>query len=371
MLPDLKVALVGCGQIADAHLQELRRVPHVRVVSVCDRYHDVARQAATRFGVPHLFDDVDAMLVAMRPDVVHVATPPQTHGIVVRQCLDAGAHVYVEKPFTSELREARDLVACAESRGRFICLGLDQLFDPAWQLCRAIARSGELGDIVHVEAVQGYDLTGPFGSLLMTDPQHWVRQLPGGLLQNVLPHTVARVADFICDEAPRVEAVAYSHVRHAPVATELRAVIAGARTTGSILFSSAIRPVQRTARVFGVNGSIEVDLDARTVTRTAAAALPGAFAKVELPLRRALRAGRAAATNLRRFCRSELQYFEGMRCLFDRFYAAIRSGAEMPITHAHAVRVTMLLDAILRQYPTSDTIDQRGRHFGDLEQVPA
>ena len=125
---ELTAALVGCGQIADAHLQELRRVVGTRVVAVCDRYLDVARQAAARYDVPSVFENSEEMLAAVTPDVVHVTTPPQCHYAIVRQCLAAGAHVYVEKPFTVDVHEARELVDCAESRGRMICLGLDQLY---------------------------------------------------------------------------------------------------------------------------------------------------------------------------------------------------------------------------------------------------
>jgi predicted dehydrogenase len=368
----LTAALIGCGQIADAHLQELRRVVGTRVVAVCDRYLDVARQAATRYDVPCVFEDSEEMLAAVKPDVVHVTTPPQCHYAIVRQCLMAGAHVYVEKPFTVDVHEARELVDCAALRGRMICLGLDQLFDPAWQQCRSIVDNGELGDIVHVEAVQGYDFTGPFGSLLTTEPDHWVPRLPGGILQNALPHTVARVADFVRDEAPQVSAFSFSRAPGAPVATELRALVRGSHTSGAIVFSSAMRPVQRVARVLGTNASIEVDLEARTVTRCAAPALPGAFAKLELPLRGLLQTAHHLRTNIGRFWRSELQYFAGMRCLFDRFYAAIRTRSAPPIAHADALRVTALTDAILRECRASDRrAVRRAEPVAELERMPA
>jgi predicted dehydrogenase len=343
---ELTVALVGCGQIADAHLQELKHLDAIRVAAVCDRYTDIARQAAMRFGVPQMFDDLGDMLTAIKPDVVHVTTPAQDHYSIVRQCLVAGAHVYVEKPFTVDVRQARELVACAESCGRLICLGLDQLFDPAWLQCRSLIDRGELGDVLHVDALQGYDLTGPFGSLLMTEPDHWVPCLPGGLLQNALPHTVARVADLVRDTAPHVSAFWFSLEPTATFATELRALVRGARTTGSIVFSSAMRPVQRITRVLGTRGSIEIDFEARTVSRCAAAALPGAFAKIELPLRSACAATQNFGVNVVRFCRSELQYFAGMRSLFDRFYAAIATRTAPPISHHDALRITELTEAI-------------------------
>src|SRR5579863_4372307 len=99
----LRVALIGCGQIADAHLGEIRKLPQAEAVAVCDRERDLAVQAAARFEVPQLYDNVDQMLVAARPDVVHITTPPHTHKALAVAALKAGAHVYVEKPFTVDL----------------------------------------------------------------------------------------------------------------------------------------------------------------------------------------------------------------------------------------------------------------------------
>src|SRR4051812_15676298 len=107
MKRDLRVALVGCGQIADAHLQQLSRIPHARVVAVCDRSLDLARQAAARFDVPRAFDAVSSMLADTSPDVVHITTPPTAHFAIACQCFAAGAHVYVEKPLACGLTEAR------------------------------------------------------------------------------------------------------------------------------------------------------------------------------------------------------------------------------------------------------------------------
>src|SRR5947209_3420949 len=99
MTTKCKVALVGCGQIADAHLQEVRKVAGAELVAVCDRHAELAGQAAARFGVPAAYQDLGRLLREARPDVVHVTTPPHTHAAVARECLEAGAHVYVEKPF--------------------------------------------------------------------------------------------------------------------------------------------------------------------------------------------------------------------------------------------------------------------------------
>ncbi len=129
----LKVAVVGCGQIADAHLQEIPKTKLAEVVAVCDRHQDLAYQAATRFGINGIHCDLVEMLSAARPDVVHITTPPQTHAGLAKKAIEFGCHVYVEKPFVLDLAEAAAVVNAAEERRLKICPGHDQLFDPLWQ----------------------------------------------------------------------------------------------------------------------------------------------------------------------------------------------------------------------------------------------
>src|SRR5438132_4622284 len=114
------------------------------------------------------------MLTGARPDVVHITTPPQTHAPLAVEVLSAGVHAYVEKPFALDQHEAQEIIAAAESAGRLVCVGHDHLFDPAWEECRELYRRGELGRVVHIDSVQGYDFSGAFGRLAAGDPDHWV-----------------------------------------------------------------------------------------------------------------------------------------------------------------------------------------------------
>src|SRR5215831_1922666 len=113
----LKVAIVGCGKIADAHATQIRRISGCDLVAVCDREALMAQQLAERFEARRVFDDFRRLLEDSRPDVVHITTPPQSHFELARQCLEAGCHVYVEKPFTLDAREAEELLRLTERRG--------------------------------------------------------------------------------------------------------------------------------------------------------------------------------------------------------------------------------------------------------------
>ena len=113
----LKVAIVGCGKIADAHAEQIQRIAGCQIVGVCDREPLMARQLYERFPVARYFADLDELLHETRPDVVHVTTPPQSHAGVARACLERGCHVYVEKPFALTEKDARSWWPSPTTRG--------------------------------------------------------------------------------------------------------------------------------------------------------------------------------------------------------------------------------------------------------------
>jgi predicted dehydrogenase len=340
------VALVGCGQIADAHLQEIRKVPGAQLVAVCDRHPDLARQAAQRFGVPRTYDDLGRLLAEVRPDVLHITTPPHTHLGVAKQALAAGAHIYVEKPFALTVREADEILEEARARDRLVCVGHDQLFDPAWEECRRRHQRGELGRIIHIDSVQGYALDGPFGRAFLEDEGHWVHRLPGYVFQNVMSHALYRITEFLTDEDPHVWARWFGNKGVTGTPTELRVMLQGSQTSATLVFTSAARPVQRIARVYGERASVEVDLDARLVRRLRAPGLPGPFGKMDVPVRHAFESLRAATRAAWRFVCRDLHYFAGMNRLFQLFYRAVAERGPPPVPYAEIRRVTAVMDAI-------------------------
>jgi predicted dehydrogenase len=343
----LSVALIGCGQIADAHLQQVQRTGLARVVAVCDREPDLARQAAARFGVPAEYTDPARMLRDVRPDIVHIATPPATHCDLLLKAVQAGAHAYVEKPFALTLDETDHMLAAAASCKRLVCVGHDRLFDPVWIELRRRIAAGEVGEIAHVDCVQLYDLNGRFGRLVLTDPSHWVQCLPGGLLQNAVPHDLAAISELLSDPHPAIAAVAWGRERHGEE-TELRVLVRGAKVTASLTFLTTGGPPGNYLRVYGTSGWLEADYEARVVRRRPAPALPSLLVKLAVPLRQCQESARAFARNVVRFSRADLHYFAGMQALLGAFYRAVLDGTPSPIAADRVRKVAALMEEVSR-----------------------
>ena len=350
----MKVAIVGCGQIADAHIQEIRRIPGAAVEAVCDLDRHMAEQAGTRFQIPGVYTEIDRMLRTVKPDVVHITTPPMSHLAIGRAVIESGAHAYIEKPFTVTADEAEDLVARAEKAGRLLCVGHSYAFDESMLRLREAHRNGALGDAVHIDTAMGYNLAGPFGAQMMGDPGHWIHKLPGGIPHNNISHPLSMLLPFVPDERPRISAIGmrwrderYGDVRDR-FFDELRVNIEGRRTSASVTFSCRTRPVQLYAIVHGTKAQAFASIDGRSLRFVHGATMPGPFAKLQWNFREHRETRRELWGRVKAFRQAKLHFFQGMHELIRRFYLAAEGRGEMPIPMAEAIRTTRILDEIFR-----------------------
>jgi predicted dehydrogenase len=349
----LRVVIVGCGKIADGHAEEIAKMPELAsVVAVCDREPLMAEQLALRYGIARHSGDFDALLASERPDVVHITTPPQSHLALASRALDAGSHVYVEKPLTLNHSDSVRLVEQAERAGRQLTVGYTYMFDPPALALRELVARGVIGEPVHLESIYGYDLSGAFGRAILADGAHWVHGLPGGLFHNNVDHAFNKLLEFLPDERPQVRAEAWTRRAQRfgdardELRDELRVLLRGERVSAYVTFSSHARPVMHALRVFGTRNTANVDFVGRTVTLEHAPTLPSAIGRL-LP---AFAAGgdylREGLRNLGRFARSDFHFFAGLNQLFRLFYRSVLDGSPPPICHRDILRVSWLMEQV-------------------------
>ena len=100
----MKVGIFGCGGFAPVHIAHIRRLG-ANIVGVCDPNEERGHSLAQRYGIPHVFRDGEQLLGEMRPDVVHIVTPPDTHRTVPRRvrqsrsCISPLTDCYILRSF--------------------------------------------------------------------------------------------------------------------------------------------------------------------------------------------------------------------------------------------------------------------------------
>jgi predicted dehydrogenase len=351
----LKVGIVGCGKIAEGHIGEIQKLDCARVTAVCDLEPIMARQLALRYGVPRWHEDFDRMLSAEQFDVIHITTPPQSHLALARKAAMAGCHVYLEKPLAMNAKDGRQLIECVRQAGRKMTINYWNNFEtPSLALQEFVAR-GELGDPVHVESYYGYDLGDAFGQALLSDTRHWIHQLPGKLLQNVIDHAINKITPFIPDEAPEIIARAYRRGQptddevKSEILDELRVMILGAHASAYVTFCSHARPVSHSLRVYGTRNTAHVDYRLRTMSVETEQTVPTALGRLLPPFQSSWQSARQATRNAREFAGSRFHYFAGMNRLLSLFYRSILDDTPVPIPYEEILRVSRIMDRIFAQ----------------------
>jgi predicted dehydrogenase len=353
----LKVAIVGCGKIADDHAWQLQRIPGCRIVAVCDREPLMARQLYERFPVAQYFSDLSEMLRVASPDVVHVTTPPQAHFAMAKLCLESNCHVYIEKPFTLYAAEARQLIAMANERRLKITAGHDDQFSHVSRRMRGLVHSGVLGGPpLHMESYYCYEMNAnAYAGALLGDKQHWVRRLPGKLLHNIISHGIARIAEFLTSEAPTVIAHGFTSpylqsIGETEIIDELRVIVSEEqRTTAYFTFSSQMHPALHQFRLYGARNGLILDQDNETLVELRGARRVSYVEKFVPPLEFAGQYACNLIGNLRRFLVNDFHMKSGMKHLIESFYRAIVEDGPLPIPYREIILTATIMDAIFSQ----------------------
>lgn len=356
----LKIAIVGCGKIADSHAAQLRRIKDCEIVGVCDTEPLMGLQLCQRFAIKSHFHHLAELLSETKPDVVHVTTPPESHFGIAKACLQAGCHVYVEKPFTVNENEAQRLIAIATESGLKITAGHDDQFSHVARRMRALVQSGFLGGApMHMESYYCYQLgRSGYAGALLSDDRHWVRRLPGKLLHNIISHGIARIAEFLSTESPRVIAQGFTspllkQMGEREIIDELRVIISEEdRATAYFTFSSQMRPLLHQFRIYGPKNGLVLDQDQETLIKLRGDRAKSYLEKFLPPVMLAGQYFGNLKTNVRTFLRNDFHMKSGMKYLIESFYRSIVDDTPPPIPYREILLTARIMDDIFSQvYP--------------------
>lgn len=139
----IKVALAGAGAFGIKHLDGIKNIPDVEVVSLISRDLEKTREVAGKYGIPHVTTDLADSLAIKEVDAVILCTPTQMHAAQTRACLEAGKHVQVEIPLCDVLKEGQDVLALQRQTGKVAMVGHTRRFNPSHQYVHNKIQAGE------------------------------------------------------------------------------------------------------------------------------------------------------------------------------------------------------------------------------------
>jgi 2-hydroxy-4-carboxymuconate semialdehyde hemiacetal dehydrogenase len=179
----IKVALAGAGAFGIKHLDGIKNIDGVEVVSLISRDLEKTREVAAKYNIGHVTTDLADSLALKEVDAVILCTPTQMHAEQTLACLKAGKHVQVEIPLADSLKGAEDVVALQKQTGLVAMCGHTRRFNPSHQYVNQKIQAGEFN-------IQQMDVQTYFFRRTNTNALGQARSWTDHLLWHHAAHTV-------------------------------------------------------------------------------------------------------------------------------------------------------------------------------------
>ncbi|MHB1309505.1 MAG: Gfo/Idh/MocA family protein [Limisphaerales bacterium] len=152
MIDQPKIGVVGCGYWGPNLVRNLRSIPDCSVQLVCDLSEERLRHMQRLFPEVGRTRDFEHLLNGAGLDAVMIATSVATHFPLAKAALEAGKHVFIEKPMAASSAQCEELIALARSRGLVLMVGYTFLYSPAVRKIKEIIDAGDIGELRYINA---------------------------------------------------------------------------------------------------------------------------------------------------------------------------------------------------------------------------
>ncbi len=328
-IKQLRIGLIGCGKMGRHHMASIQAAGTGRLIALADPMADRSALEGLAPQDVQIFPDAAAMLAKVELDVVHIVTPPSTHAHLAVQALEAGVHVYVEKPFARTSEEAARILETAAARNLCVCAGHQVIFENG--------------------ALKAAKVLPLLGRIVLARSYFSFRQSRRNLTAleqtlDILPHAVYPLLAFL-EDGTGADTPAELHGLNVNPDGEVQAIVGKGDKSGVIMVTLSGRPVSHTLEVDGTNGCLHADFVSGAVTR-----LPGpgasAIAAVMAPYITVLQTLVGSTLGFASmFLNSKIAY-KGLPPLFRQFHRSIMKKGPLPVTPASIRETVGLCEAV-------------------------
>lgn len=193
IMKKIKIGFVGVGDISGIYLENItKRFKEIEIAGVCDLVWEKAERAVKKYGIPKQYKDMHELFADDEVDIVLNLTRPYEHFEVTKAALNAGKHVYSEKPLAATLEGGAELKKLAEEKGLFLGGAPDTFMGGGIQTCRRLIDEGAIGTPVCAAAFMmchGHESWHP-------DPEFYYKH-GGGPMLDMGPYYVTALVNLL------------------------------------------------------------------------------------------------------------------------------------------------------------------------------
>jgi predicted dehydrogenase len=213
----IRIGIIGVGQIGKVHVNNYQGIDGAELVAIADVDEQEARQVSERYGIPHVYADFRQLLARDDIEAVDVCLHNNLHRPVTVAALEAGKHVYCEKPMAGAYRDAEVMYQTSRDLGLKLAIQLRTLFDVETKAAKALIDEGLLGHIYHARSTgfrrRGRPYVDGYGSPAFVQKQN----AAGGALYDMGVYHIARMLYLLGNpEVSRVSGKIYQETEMDP-----------------------------------------------------------------------------------------------------------------------------------------------------------
>ena len=356
----LNVGIIGCGNIANAHVNVLSKLDNVDNIVAADPQESATEALAEKFSIAKTYTDYKEMLKSENLDVVHVLTPPQFHAEIAEYSARKGRHILVEKPMAVNAQEADQISKNAKKNNVKLCVMHNHLYDKVMMKAREIIAKGFLGRITFVESWYGTQY-GTFEPPF--DPEsYWGYKLPGSLFQDYFPHALYLLVDIMGGGEISEVFAKYSGGVQGVDYDELKVMLQHESIFGMVSVSMSVSPRYQFLNVYGTQASMKIDLLNKAVF------LDKQIGPVPKSINRIITSFKHAATHVGSGFKSALNLnkveesiFEGTDRQIRLFYRSILLDEPEPVSGDEGYQIMRLMDQVWERMNSDSHLSSANR----------
>lgn len=331
----LRVAVIGCGKMGVHHLKAIAASEAAEVVAVVDPAPDRDRLRPVLTEGARILQSVDELIDSTQIDVAHIVTPPDTHVDLALKLLNAGMHVYVEKPFALRATDAERVLALADQKGLKVCAAHQVLFQEQGRKAQSLMPF--IKDVVHVESYFSFKTVRA-----SSDGKGAIS--PIDQLIDILPHPVYLMLSAMEQLRDDGKPLDMRSVQVHPDG-DVHAIFRKGDTTGVLVVTLRGRPIESYLRVVGTNGLINADFVLSGVQKILG---PGAsaIALVLKPFSEARQRVFGTLATIWKMVFRKHKSYAGLTELIEAFYASVREGKPVPVTPESILETVRICESV-------------------------
>ena len=184
----IRVGVIGCGSVSTQYLPHLSKSEYVELISTCDIIHERAIKAAETYKIPNNYPSIEKMLAGAPFDLMVNLTDMQEHGRLNKIALEAGKHVWSEKPMATTYKEGKDLLGLAKKKGIRIWGAPAVVNSPQFAFMAKAINEGKLGKVAGAHAHYGH--LGPHWSAFFYEKN-------GGSMPDLAVYNIATLTGLL------------------------------------------------------------------------------------------------------------------------------------------------------------------------------